>query len=198
MPIAKFGQELNIPKSESRYLKLKAKGDTIKFRLAGVPVYQTDHWINKEKISCDKYNSADNIGDCRYCDQYAEAYAAGDKTAMREYRPVTTFMYPVLCKEYNNKEHGRAAIFQFTAKSIHYGIDGYSRMGVDVFACDWAIERTEEQGNYYSVMRLGEGVLSKEEEAELKRAGGFELEGKESESVRPGEVPIEEYDETKK
>ena len=190
MPTAKFGTELNLPKGESRYLKLKAKGDVIKFRLAGVPFYQTDHWINKEKITCEKYNSEDNSAPCGYCEQYEEAVNAGDKQAQREYRPVTTFMYPVL-----DRNTGRAGIFQFTAKSIHYGIDGYSKMGVDVFGCDWAVTRNEEKGNYYSVMRLGEDILSAEEQKELKRASEFELEGKQSESVKPEDVPIEEYKE---
>ena len=192
MPVIKFGQELNLPKGESKYLKLRNKGDFLVFRIAGTPVYETDHWINREKVSCDKYNSLENDAPCHYCDDYAEAVAADDKQVMRELRPVTTFMYPVL-----DRTTGKAGIYQFTAKSLHYGIDGYAKMGVDVFACDWRVDRhkqtVDEAGpEFYSLMRLSEGVLSKEEKAELKRAKEFELEGKQSESVKPEDVPIPE------
>lgn len=182
---AEFGTKLNLPKSESRYIKLRAKGDTIKFRLAGTPTYQTDHWVEREKFPCEKYNSEDNSADCKYCEQYALAVADGNKKAADSIKPVTTFKYPIL-----DRESGRAAVFEFTAKSIHYGIDGYAKMGVDVFACDWGVTRNEEQGNYYSVMRLDKGVLSAEDKAQLKIASEFKLEGKQSESVNPEEVPV--------
>ena len=197
MPAIEFGQELNLPKGESKYLKLRNKGDYIVFRIAGTPVYETDHWINREKVSCDKYNSLDNDAPCHYCDEYEAAVSADDKQAIRDLKPVTTFMYPIL-----DRTSGKAGIYQFTAKSIHYGIDGYSKMGIDVFGCDWRVDRNkqtvDEAGpEFWSLKRLGEGVLSKEEKAELKRANEFELEGKQSESVVSDEVPIGVYKEGK-
>ena len=190
MPVIKFGQDLNLPKGESKYIKLRNKGEFILFRIAGTPTYETDHWVNKEKFSCDKYNSADNDTPCHYCDDYATALAKGDKKVARDIKPVTTFRYPIL-----DRTTGKAGIYEFTAKSIHYGVDGYKRMGIDVFGCDWRVDRlkqtVDEPGSeFWSLKRLGEGVLSKEEKAELKKASEFELEGKESESVNPEEVPI--------
>ena len=190
MPKIDFGKEINLPKGESKYIKLRNKGDFILFRIAGTPVYETDHWVDRNKFPCDKYNSLDNDAPCHYCDDYLDAVANGDKKTVRELRPVTTFKYPVL-----DRTSGKAGIYEFTAKSIHYGIDGYAKMGIDVFGCDWRVDRlkqtVDEAGpEFWSLKRLGDGVLSKEEKAELKRASEFELEGKESESVNPKDVPV--------
>jgi len=192
MPKTEFGTDPDLPKSGGMYVKLKAKGDKLKFRIAGTPYYHVDHWIEekgkRKKIECAKYNSEGNAADCEYCDQHKEAVAAGNKELADSVRPVTTFMYPIL-----NRDTGEAAIFQFTAKGIHYDINGYAKEGVDVFACDWLVERTEEPGSgYYNVKRLGEDKLSAEEQEELDRAKGFNLEGKASSSIKETEEDEEE------
>ena len=99
------------------------------------------------------------------------------------------------------KDTGKPIIFQ-TTTSVHVAINKYAKEGVDVFACDWKVERTEEPGGYYSVMRLGEGELSSEEAAALKQAAslntGAQKESKSvvpkvdtlQEDVDPGEVPF--------
>ena len=177
MPKAEFGRELDLPASEGRYIRLKSQGDKIKFRIAGTPVYQVDHWVEGEKIPCKKYGGGG--GECSFCEDYRRAVELGDEEMQRKFRPVTTFLYPIL-----NRVTGKAQIFQFTAKSIHYAISGYAKEGVDVFGCDWVVERTEEPGSgYYSVMRLGSEELTEEEQAQLERARGFLLEGKSSKSV---------------
>jgi len=185
MPKAEFGSDLNLPRGGGQYVKLVSKGDKIKFRIAGTPTYHVDHWIGekgaREKVACTKYNTDDKDAQCGYCDDYKKAVDAGDKDVAKDIKPTTTFLYPIL-----NRETGEAAIFQFTAASIHYKISNYAKAGVDVLACDWLVERTEEPGSgYYDVMRLDAGTLSAEEKEELERAGGFNLGGRESSSVGP-------------
>lgn len=190
MPVAEFGKKLNLPSNQSTFVKLKSKGEKIKFRIANTPHYETLHFINdgREVVLCGKFNSEDKDGLCTYCDQYVKAVDSDDKKLARALAPVTTFYYPVL-----NLETGKACIFQFTAKGIHYTIGGYSDEGVDVFGCDWTVERTEEKGNYYKVLRLGDKPLPKELKEEYERASKLKLKARESSSVvLDEEVPVED------
>lgn len=191
MPEASFGKELNLPANESKFIKLKSKGDSIKFRIAGTPHYQTKHFLgDKTVVLCTKYNSDDKDAECQYCDQYAALLDKGDKEKARAIAPVTNFYYPIV-----NMETDEAQVFQFTAKSIHYTIAGYADNGVDVFNCTWQVKRTEDKGNYYQVLRLDEKPLTKEQQEAKEVAKNFNLEAsKESTSVviddQPSEEPI--------
>jgi len=180
MPLATFGKNLNLPSSGGKFIKLKAKGDKLKFRIAGQPVYETQHWIaEKQAVLCGRFNSEDKKALCQYCDQYQKLVDAGQKDEAKELAPVTTFYYPIL-----HLLDDSAGIFQFTAKSIHYTIGGYADEGVDVFACDWSIERTEDPGNYYAVKRLGDKPLNEEQQDQYEVAKGLKINrGKESTSI---------------
>lgn len=189
MPKAEFGKELDLPAGGSRYIKLRSRGDKIKFRIARTPVYQVAHWVDGQKIKCGKYGTGG--GKCSLCDDFQKAVQLGDEEMQKKFRPVTTFLYPIL-----NRDTGEAQIFQFTAKSIHYAIGGYAREGVDVFSCDWAVERTEEPGSgYYNVMRLSNVELTDKEKQQLEVAKKFVLEGQESESVVEDELTEQDIEE---
>jgi hypothetical protein len=188
MPQAQFGKSLNLPANESKFVQLKHKGEKILFRIAGTPHYQTKHWLNDNTtVLCTKYNSDDNKAECKYCDQYVKLYDAGKKEEARKIAPVTQFYYPIV-----NMQTNEPQIFQFTAKSIHYTINKYAEQGVDVMACTWSIERTEEKKNYYPVLRLDEKPLTKEQKEAYEKAKLFKLEAKASSSVVMSEEASDE------
>jgi hypothetical protein len=172
MPEAAFDQNLNLPSSNTTFVKLKSKGDKIKFRIAANPHYETVHFIDKHPVLCTKYNTEDKKAKCVHCDKYALLVEAGKEkeTEARDIKPVTNFYYPIL-----NLADDTAGIFQFTAKSIHYTIAGYAKEGLDVFGSDWVVERTEEKGSYYKVLRLDGSKLSAEQKEMLLKANGFKM-----------------------
>jgi len=187
MPVADFNKKLNLPSKGGQYIRLKEKGDKVKFIIANTPHYETIHFINREVVVCGKYNSDDGKGDCEYCDMYKKAIEDGDETKERNLRPVTNFYYPIL-----DLTNNKPAIFQFSAKSIHYTVKNYADEGVDVFNSIWSVERTNEQGaNYYKVLCLGSPKLTKEQEEQLALAKKLEIKARESASVSVAE-PTEE------
>lgn len=191
MPEASFDKDLNLPLGGGRYVKLTNKGDEITFRIAKTPHYDTKHWLGKREFTfCGKYNAEDPKAPCEYCDDHRKALemAAEAKTeakkkvheqVARDIAPTTTFYYPIL-----DIKTSEAKIFQFTAKSIHYTIKGYSDKSVDVFGCNWSVERTEDPGSYYKVLRLDKTKLSEEQEEALSQAKAFTLDKRESSSVK--------------
>jgi len=191
MPDADFGKKLNLPSADGRYAKLAKKGDKIKFRIANTPHYETKHFLpEKEVVFCEKYNADDPTLTCKYCDDYQTAFDIGDEVMAKQLRPSTTFYYPILDLNLN-----KARIFQFTAKSIHYSIKGYADEGVDVFACDWSVERTEESGaNYYKILRLDTSALDKVQMEQLLIAKEFKLESKTSKSIQVDDPEFTEDD----
>jgi hypothetical protein len=191
MPEADFGKNLNLPSGDGRYAKLSKKGDKIKFRIAGTPHYETKHFLPDKTIAlCEKYNADDPALTCKYCDDYQKAVDIGDENMARQMKPVTTFYYPIVDLNLN-----KARIFQFTAKGIHYGIKGYADEGVDVFGCDWVVERTEDKkAGYYKVLRLDSKALTKEQDEQLKIAKTFKLNQRTSKSIQPDEGELTEED----
>jgi len=179
MPEAPFDKNINLPKGSSLYVRLANKGDKIKFRIAKTPTYETKHWLDKNTVVlCKKYNDDDPSVDCEHCNQYREAVASQDKEKMKQIKPVTSFHYPIL-----NLTDNTPAIFEFTAKSIHYTIKGYADEGVDVMGCDWSVERTEEKGKFYKVLRLADKPLTEDQKVAIEKAKLITVGGKKSESV---------------
>ena len=188
MPEASFNKNINLPSKGGTYIRLKEKGDKVKFVIAGTPHYETIHWTADRQFElCGKYNS-DNPekAECIYCDQYAEAIEANDEKKQKAIRPVTNFYYPILDLATN-----KPSIFQFSAKSIHYTIKNYSDEGLDVFDTVWVVERTNEQGpNYYKVLNMGTPKLTAEQKEQLELAKKLKVKsGKPSSSVSDEEVP---------
>lgn len=183
MPEATFGQRLNLPSSGGSFLKLKSKGDKVRFAIANTPHYETHHWVgDKEKVLCGKYNGEDKDAFCKYCDEHKSLIDAGKKDQAKKVAPVTTFYYPIVNLSIENDP--QPAVFQFTAKSIHYTISGYADEGVDVFGCTWVVERTEEQGNYYKILNLGPLKTNDKVKDALSRAKEIKLQAvRESSSV---------------
>lgn len=184
MPEAAFGQQINVPSTGGSYIKLKGKGDKVKFIIAGTPHYETQHWIDGHPVLCDRYNGSDKNAPCQYCDQYQAALeeAGDDKDAQKlanKKGPVTTFYYPIL-----NLADDKPAIFQFTAQSIHWNISSYADEGMNVMEQTWLVTRTETPGSYYDVKNLGIQRLTAEQEEALERASKLKIKlGKESSSV---------------
>lgn len=184
MPEANFDRNINLPTSGGKYIRLKAKGDKIRFLIANTPHYETKHWISdRDTILCNKYNGQPKGSVCKYCDEYKEALAkAGEDKkkieAANKLRAGVTFYYPVL-----NLDTDEANIFQ-TAPSVHWTIVGYKEEGVDVFKCAWSVNRTEVAGNYYEVRRLDPVKLTPEQQEAYEQAKSVTLsKGKTSSSV---------------
>lgn len=180
MPTADFDKDINLPKEIGKYAKLSEKGEKIKFVIAKTPEYETKHFLGgKDWSLCGRYNADDPEAECVYCDQYQAMVEKSDEEGAKQLRPVTTFYYPILDLDTN-----KPRIFQFSAKSIHYTIKGYMNEGVDVFSGAWLVERTEEKGNYYKILRLDLKELTKEQKESLEIAKGYSMEKKESNSVK--------------
>ncbi|KKR27915.1 MAG: hypothetical protein UT61_C0062G0015 [Candidatus Woesebacteria bacterium GW2011_GWA1_39_8] len=196
MPEAGFDKNLNVPRSGGNYTKLSSKGEKIKFLIANTPHYETKHWTGeRESVLCEKYNSPDKNKSCDLCDQWKVLVeAAGeDKKELEvanKLKPQVTFFYPIL-----NLADNSPVIFQ-TAPSVHWTIVGYKEDGVDVFACAWSVERTEDPGNYYVIRRLDAVKLDEEQEAALQKAKEIKLsKGKLSQTVVDEDPPVPEDDE---
>lgn len=197
MPRAEFGRALNIPTTTGTYIKLKQKGESITFRIAGTPHYETKHWVDGETVLCGKFNSEDKKATCAHCDAYQQALelAGEDKNLQdkaQKMAPKVNFYYPVL-DLVNNKP----AIFQFTAAGIHYTISGYAEDGVDVFEQSWKVIRTELPGKYYDVRNLGIQRLTAEQEEQFEKAQNIKIKtGVQSSSIQqakePEDVPQDE------
>ena len=189
MPEANFSKNLNLPSKGGTYIRLKEKGDKVKFIIAGTPHYETIHWVGDKQFElCGKYNSDDPAkAECSYCEDYAKAVEEKDEKTEKQIRPVTNFYYPILDMTSN-----KPAIFQFSAKSIHYTIKNYADEGLDVFETLWVVERTNEQGpNYYKVLNMGTPKLSDEQKEQLALAKKLKPKtGKASQSVSDEEVPL--------
>lgn len=190
MPEADFDRNINLPTSGGKYIRLKAKGDKIKFLIASKPHYETKHWISdRETVLCEKYNGQPKGAVCSYCEKYKDQLAlAGDNKklieAANKLRAGVTFYYPVL-----NLDTDEPNIFQ-TAPSVHWTIVGYKEEGVDVFKCAWSVVRTEVAGNYYEVRRLDSVKLTDEQEDAYQQAKQISLnKGKASTSVVEEEEP---------
>jgi len=188
MPEANFNKSLNLPSKGGVYVRLKDKGDKVKFLIAGTPHYETIHWVGDKQFElCGKYNSDEPTkATCQYCEDYARAIEEKDKETEKAIRPVTNFYYPILDLVTN-----KPSIFQFSAKSIHYTIKNYADEGLDVFDTVWVVERTNEQGpNYYKVLNMGKPKLTPENKEQLVLAKELKIKtGKSSDSVTD-EVPM--------
>lgn len=184
MPEANFDRNINLPTSGGKYIRLKAKGDKIKFLIANTPHYETKHWISdKETVMCDKYNGQPKGSVCNMCNKHKELLdlAGEDKKLIQQannVRAVTTFFYPIL-----DLKTEEPAIFQ-TSPSVHWTIVGYKEDEVDVFACAWSVERTEVAGNYYEVRRLDPPKMTPSIKEGLEKAKAIALnKGKASRTV---------------
>ena len=183
-PEAGFERDINLPSGGSKYFRLKAKGDKIKFLIANTPHYETKHWISdRESVLCQKYNGQPKGTPCETCEQHSKLLAAAgdDKKkidAANKLKAKVDFFYPVL-----NLDTDEPVIFR-TTPSVHWDIVGYKENGVDVFGCAWMVERVEEGSHYYAVKRLDKVKLTPEQVEGLELARQIPLsKGKASNSV---------------
>src|SRR3989304_7946564 len=180
MPLAEFGSEIKGVGNQSQFVQLKSKGDSITFRLAGVPGYNAKHWKeDKTWVFCPKIMQQE---ECKLCEEVDFTQDLEDK---RNKKAKVTFYFPIL-----NRETGQAQIFQ-TGLSVRAAIEEYQRAGEDVYKIDWKVTRNEGENpaHYYGVVRLSEKKLTKEEEIEYEKATAIDInaiiEGKQSKNFEP-------------
>jgi hypothetical protein len=182
----KFGEEM--PNSGSKFLKVKQKGDKLKFRLAQQPVYVGKHFIKVsdswDVTSCDRINNQEG---CGYCDLFFQAKAEEKKNKdtnpeeskkwgneARIYSPAITFYFPVL-----NRDTESFGILQ-TTQGVRNKINAQHEAGIDVFKKDWILHNTgsENPGDRYALVPVDSAdskPFTEKEEEEFKKAQEFDL-----------------------
>ena len=182
MPQIDFGQSIDIPGRPSQFVQLKRKGDSITFRLAGIPTYQGKHWISDtEWVPCPKVNEKK---ECEYCEK---AELNQDEDEQRRLRAKVNFYFPIL-----DRTTGKAAIFQ-TGLQVRSALEQYDRAGIDIYKSDWQVIRNEDKNPafYYGVLKLDSKPLSKEDSIELAKAAQLDIEKITSSKSKSFPVPEE-------
>ena len=104
MPVADYGEKLNF--LASKFTKLKSKGDKIKFRLLGAPLYDGKHFMADgdgwDVRPCPRINEG---AECELCVLFFAAYRSAKKDGLdkketdkltSEFKPAISFYFPVL------------------------------------------------------------------------------------------------------
>lgn len=185
MPNFNMGETLNIDNG-GLFIKLKAKGDKVKFRLIKGGYYDGKHFIKKEDgwvvTPCPKIMNEEH---CDYCEQYFtlrnEANAIEDKTAKEKklkeadfYRVKMTFYYPII-----DRDTGLGKILK-TTLSVRQDLETEFKDGIDVYEYDYVLTRTEESpAKYYKLTRKDSKEcidLTSDEIKEMGKIGSMDLE----------------------
>lgn len=205
MPEIEFTDDLDLPgqKGMADFVKLEAKGEKIRFRIANKPHVRGQHWPPGDPpVDCLRVNED---SECEYCIKLEAGELPKNVTEedvkkdsrKNWYSPSVQFLYPIL-----NRDDGKAAIFQ-TTTSVHIVIREAAKAGIDVYKSDWQVVRNEgSPANYYSTIRLDPIKLEKSDKEELEAAKNINLElilngskastmeGPGTEEVDPNDVPL--------
>jgi hypothetical protein len=174
MPYAQFGEKVNF--NSSQFLKLKSKGDSVKFRILGIPYIDGKHFTKTadgkwDIQACPRVNEH---GKCEMCSKFfsiiMKAKKTEDKTlieqAKKEAEPFkcsVSVYYPVI-----NRETEAFAVFQ-TTMGVREEIEAEAALGTKVMESDFTVMRTEVPGKYYR--------FSKVDSADTKPLSDKEVEG---------------------
>lgn len=160
MPYADFGEKVSFG-TGSQFLKLKSKGDKLRFRILGRPFIEGKHFTKTEDgwdvTPCPRVNEKQ---DCPSCTIYMKAIGAANKTkdeaikkkAHKEfdkYNATISVYYPII-----DRLTQEFRVFQ-TTMGVRGKIESEGEMGVKVLAVDFDIMRTELPGSdYYKLSRV--------------------------------------------
>lgn len=189
MPYADFGQKLSF--NHQVVVKLRAKGDTIRFRILGKPYYDAKHFY---KMETGKWNVEDCARvmkgeECLNCNEYfrllseaklkaekmdeasAKVFLEQEKRVINQHRNSISFYYPIL-----NRDLETFNILQ-TTPGTRAKIEAEFAEGTKVFDYDFKLTRTELPGDYYKFSRIDSRETKPFSEKELKEiASGAKLE----------------------
>lgn len=185
MPSFNLGEALNIDKG-GMFVKLKSKGDKLKFRLIKGGYYDGKHFIkNGDKWVVTNCPRIMNGEECEYCNKYTSIRTQADllqneeerKSVMKEaenYKAKMTFYYPVI-----DREDGKGKILK-TSLVVRQELEQEYKDGIDVYEYDYVLTRTEESpAKYYKLTRIDSKQtkeLSTDEVSEIGRLGSMNLE----------------------
>lgn len=205
-----FGARTNADRDDL-FVKLKAKGEKITFRVIKTPYYDGKHftknaegkWDIEEcpKIMLDEY--------CEKCDTYyakmrevkklkadkkdKEAKVLEDEA--KPFKNKVTFYYPIV-----NRETESVQILK-VPQSIRIYFDEQAAKGIDITKFDYIMVRTEVPGKYYDIDRVDSSMtkpLSEKEQVEWEKGKTIleKLENKKESSTPVGETeytpPVEQ------
>lgn len=182
-----FGEQL--PSSGNIFLKVKQKGDQIRFRIAQNPVYSGKHFLLKENggwdiQSCPRVNDGE---ECDKCELYFKGMAEAKKLRdtdpeeskkiekeARVYSCAITFYFPVL-----NRDTESFGILQ-TTQGVRNKINLQHEAGVDVFKKEWILRNTgsTNPNEIYSLVPVDSADVkqfSEKEALEFEKAKNFDL-----------------------
>ena len=184
MPNFNMGETLDIDRG-GLFVKLKSKGDKVKFRLIKGGYYDGKHFIKNgddwiisycprimNKLSCDYCEKCFNI--------IAEAKLLQDKNEKekmmkeaRKFQSKITFYYPII-----DRDSGKGKVLK-TTMSVRLDLEAEFNEGIDVYEYDYVLTRTEESpAKYYKLTRLDSKDcidLSPEEVEEMGKLGSMDL-----------------------
>jgi hypothetical protein len=183
MPYANFGEEINT--SSNLFFKLKAKGDTVHFRILGVPYYEGKHFSQDADgkwviTPCPRINKN---GECELCKQFFAAMAdvkkmqvnkepeeviKEAKKAANKLGATVSVYYPII-----NRKTETFQIFQ-TGMGVRSKIEAEVQLGTPVLKRDFIVLRTEKQGNYYALTKVDSADTKEYTEKELEEVKKFE------------------------
>jgi hypothetical protein len=185
MPSFNMGETLNIDKG-GLFVKLKSKGNKIKFRLIKGGYYDGKHFIkNGENWIVSYCPRIMNELPCEHCVKYfdirTQANLIEDKkekeSVMKEaqkFQVKMTFYYPII-----DREDGKGKILK-TTMSVRQDLEAEFKDGINVFDYDYVLTRTEESpAKYYKLTRMDSKQcvdLTDEEVKEMGKLGSMNLE----------------------
>lgn len=176
------------------YLRVKGKGDQIKFRIGQPPVYTGKHFATVtgedgrstwDVTSCPRIN---NNEECPTCEKFfalkaeaKKAKDAGDAKASdklnndaRSYQVAVQFYFPVL-----NRDTQEFGILQ-TTQGVRNKINEHHESGVNVLEKDWVLRNTGSASpkDLYSIVAMDSkdtAPLTPKEDEEYLKAVAFDL-----------------------
>ena len=194
MPKVMFGQKINFGGANNDFIRLKEKGEKFQLRFVASGQYEGIHFIKQQDGSikrsfCPRIMTGGQK-DCEICQLYFQAYNEAKeeqdknikekllKEARENFGVTMKFYFPVLDRT-AGAGTGKASVLQ-TCLSVRSKLELMVEAGINVTASEFVLTRTEQPGSdYYSLIRLDSAEvkkLTKEEEAEVEKAKGIDLE----------------------
>jgi len=174
MPYLDFGEEL--PRSGSKFTRLKESGDKLQFRIIGRVFVEGNHFFLTDGkwdiIPCVRINEQ---AECEYCARFFEAMRSIPKTEDKdEYRklrdevkktvpgcePGISYNFPVI-----NRETGEFTVFQATP-GIRNKIEAEHTLGTKVMTVDFIAKNTGKKGKDRYLLTRVDSADTKELTAE--------------------------------